>query len=860
MLSPHDQRPVAGILSILILFFLAGLIASQFIHVDTALSLNLCLTATLTSLLAFLLRKTIAARLSLALCIAFYGFHSGTFSSTPPAGPDTIYQVAADRRETVLIGAVDEMPRHDGQTSQFILRVLSYSPQLDGQLVPVQGKILLRANGPLPHSCAPGNHIAVRAAIERPRPATTPGTFDYSAYLARNGIWASGFIRAPEAITEVDTGQIQSPIATFWHLLRYLPESMRYSIGSFLDSHLAPQQAALYRAVLIGDTSKLQPETLEHFKASGTFHILAISGSHIAVISLFSFTVLYWLLRRSEYLMLRVNVRKIALLCCIPTIFLYSFLAGGNSPVLRSVLMSGTAALAFCVDRPKSWTGLILLAAFLILLVHPQELFTASFQLSFAAVICIVAIGRLIEKKIPPDSPQQEKRQSLLRSGARWLAVAVLVCCAASLGTAPLLIYYFNRMPLYGIPSTLLVEPLISLWALLLALLALPLIQFAPVLAAALFRFGAVGLSAAENISEWFASLPANTLWFVTPPIWLCVAYFVGLAGVIWQLSRNRSPVFSLLAVIACAGMFFLPVSQFFQPAHHRCTVSYIDVGQGSASLLETPEGKRILVDGGGSSFSKESVGSRIIAPFLWQKGISKIDMIINTHPDADHYNGLTFITEHFSPRLVWVSSEATGDANYAKFLESVAASGAKIISPAAGDSVPFGTTQVSCLFNPAKTESLISRNHGLIIRVTHGQSSFLFPGDSDEQLEQQLVQSALIEPSTILLAAHHGSRSSNSSAFLKAVAPKLLIVSAGNNENGSFPHERLRRYCKDNSLPLFTTREVGSMEFRQEGNSSSLLRLTDTTKNPLLQQPGEQVLWQWIAGEQNTVPALRPQ
>ena len=323
------------------------------------------------------------------------------------------------------------------------------------------------------------------------------------------------------------------------------------------------------------------------------------------------------------------------------------------------------------------------------------------------------------------------------------------------------------------------------------------------------------------------------------------------------MLLRRYQMYAGFLLLLAMLGLI-LPSQQLFNTDSGN-RVTYLDVGQGSATLLESADGRKILIDGGGSSLSRESVGSRIIAPYLWARGITRLDLVINTHPDADHFNGLPFILEHFSPKSLWVSTDTIASKEYAAFLDLAKRQSVQLFVPETGFSTTLGDLQVTCLYNPFHGVPQHEHNAGLVIKVMSGNFSALFPGDIEQATEQHLVETQQPLIANILLAAHHGSRTSNSPALLKAVDPQLVIVSAGANERGLFPGKDIIQYCQENKIPLLTTREQGSMQIKFSKSGLDGVRFGDPKANPLRRQSGTQTLEQWKINDKESDVGAKP-
>lgn len=767
------------------------------------------------------------------------GCYHGNVHLQAPFEENHIYNRLDGKTNVVLIGTMATMAGFDGDTSQVTIETRSIRLKDDAALLPTQGKILLRLPGPWPEEFSPGDTLAIRTELKRPDSFRTPGVFDYAQYLARKDIWLTGFVHSPLFLHKIEENH------SLFHSLRYVSERLRTRIGKHIDRAVPASISGVYRALLIGDRSHIDEDTLEIFKGSGTMHILAISGLHMAVIGTLLYTTIFWLLSRSETLLLRFTIKKWAAFLSLPVLLGYGLLAGMNTPVVRAVIMSSVVIVALCTNRQKSPGALVAFAALLILVIDPLQLFTVSFQLSFSAIVGILFLLPVLKKLLfssTESSLQPSKREKIIN----WLAAGLLVSLVANLATAPIALASFNRFSIVGPFANLVIEPLICLWSLAAGFLAIPFIFLQPETATWLLQFGALGLEAAVHAAAFFSSFSFSTVWLPTPPTWLLVVYFCSLTGFAYSCSKKSWWALpSLFLLFLCIWLFIHPPKDYQAQGESFFHISYLDVGQGTATLLEYPSGLRVLIDGGGSSFATTSVGERVIAPFLWTKGIGKIDAIIITHPDADHYNGLGFIIKHFSPKRVWVRDKDGHDNAFKRLVHLAENQGAAVSIPENGDLLQEEWASLQCVANisagvnatPSNTSgnaSLNSGNNGLVVKACARQLCALFPGDIGRDSEQALIDQGFDLNADILLSPHHGSITSNSRRFLQAVAPKYLLVSAGRSTKGYFPHKGLAKDCENQSIKLFTTSGQGTLQVIAGQEGTHIYGYKREDSNPL--------------------------
>ena len=542
--------------------------------------------------LLWLSRLTTMMLLFLCCSMFFAGMMLTTNHRSSPAGSTQLEYLLRNGTEAAIIGVLAEHVSGNDVTQKAIIDALYYRTSDSSHYLPVTGTILLTLTTGWPTTILPGDSVIFKTELRTPRATNTPGTFNYKDYLAKKGIYRVGTISSPL--------MIQPVVNRFHHksIITYRIERTRAVIAQNLSDLLPATQAGLYRALLLGDKTGVPISVIEAFKGAGVMHILAISGMHMSLLGIFIFSTMYWLLRRSEYLILTTNVRKLSLLLCIPVLCLYTLLAGANTPVLRSFVMSLFVVAALCINRKKSTITILAGAALALLLYDPLALGTASFQLSFAAVGTIILMSQRIRAWTAPVASNDIF--SRLRNGfSRWLKIGVLVSIAATLGTAPLLLYHFNRLSLVTIPANIIIEPLLCLWSLPIGFVALITMFIHAPLADFLLQFGAIGLNISVTVASFFNQLPISTLWLPSPSLSAVTLYYLALAGLltVYQIPLLKWAMRAGFAISLL--LFLLPLTPFAHVVKHANRVSFIDIGQGSASIIELSNGRTIVVDGG---------------------------------------------------------------------------------------------------------------------------------------------------------------------------------------------------------------------------------------------------------------------
>lgn len=716
----------------------------------------------------------------------------------------------------------------------------------------VSGLVLLNLNGPLPEGLKPGDRFLAKTSISRVSTYSTPGAFDYKKYLANKSIFIRGSIQSPFNIFKLHSDEHVQRTSDFASL-RYLPERFRNHIADFLNKTLTQPERGLYKAILIGDRTDVPPSVINNFTSAGCLHILAISGMHMGLLALVTIAGLYWILKRSTWLLLHTPVLKIAVTLALLPLLLYALIAGLNIPVVRALLMTTIVILAILFDRPGNLINHILLAAFLILVWKPGTIFSASFQLSFAAVISIALIYpslyRYLCKKIHPEAhlftPEQQTETFLLSQLMvkshdiffKWFLAGIAITSAAMLGTLPLLLFHFNRFSVTAPVSNLLVEPLICFWSLIIGLFASLCSPLFPALATNLFTAGSLGLVAAEKICASFSLIPFGSLWFPTPSLMEIIIYYSCLLSsvIVFHLAgRQKRNAFIIALFLFCSLLAAPIITSIARQSSGRASVSFLDVGHGASILLQLPQNNNILIDGGGAGGDNFDIGERVIGPFLWKQKIRRLDAVVVTHPHSDHFNGLPFILTRFRPRTLWINGSNRDEIEYKELLELAEKLGIETIT-AKTDEILYqsGSTRIECLhggegfnsgyaFHSGHDKSFNPNDLSLVLRLDTNNKSFLFPADISSVMAEKLVQEQKKLKADVLMAPHHGSASSLSRSFISNVAPDYIAISAGRNNPFNFPAKSFQD-LEQKGIEVLSTGSDGTITFYVEGGKLSV-------------------------------------
>lgn len=691
-----------------------------------------------------------------------------------------------------ITGTVESATSGPGNRTRFVLAEITLADS--GDIHAVAGCLRGVAFGrEVPFRA--GDRIRFSSRLKPIRNFENPGCFDYRQYQALKGVFASTYITA-DAINVVSAG----PSTGFFSgISRFRSEIIRK-----INSAASPESAGLLRALLVGDRSGITPVARDRFSRSGVGHLLAISGLHVGTVATAAFWLMTHFFRWIPALLTRAWTRKAAALGTFFPVVGYGLLAGGSPSTQRAVIMVILFLVTLWIDKERDLPGFIAVAAIGIFIIDPPAVFTLSFQLSFAAVITIV-LG--LRRWFPEKSAEQRLARRLVFRTGQFLAVSIL----AVAGTLPVAMGAFNEISLIGPLVNCIAVPLVGFGVLPLGLISVCLAEVLPTVA--IWGFTGCGeiIGWLVKLLDWTSQMPLAAV--VVPaltPIEVWIYY-----GVLSTLLLRFSRIWRRRFLVALVAVFVLDAAYWTHERflHRDLRVTILDVGQGSASLIEFPGGHVMLVDGGGLSSNRFfDIGARVVAPVLRRKKILAVDTMVLSHPNADHLNGLYAIVDRFRVGRLWSNGEQADTAGFARFQDRVRERGIEAVE-VHRDTLPepIGGVQVSILnpsadfikYTPGGDRSDLD-NHSLVLRVDFGRLSILFPGDIRKVVEEELARVLTGEQldCDILVVPHHGSRSSSAEKFIDVTTPKVAIVSAGWQNRFGFPHPDVldrydRRECR---------------------------------------------------------------
>ncbi len=675
-----------------------------------------------------------------------------------------------------------------------------------------------------------GDLVEFTARLHPPTGTQNPGGFDFAAYLAARDIQAVGTLSGPDRLQIVESGDL----SWRWFVWTKL-DSCRQQLYRVAERSLSPTVLGLYLGFVTGEQGLIDPALRDQFMVTGTVHLLSISGSHLGILAGLTFFLSRLLCRSlptSIFLWLnlrRLTPTRLAVLTTAPLVLAYSLLAGAETATLRSFLMIALFLVATWLGRGHLLPPVLSVAALGMLLWDPRALFDVSFQLSYASVFAIALwVKNSREREVP------------LSSEGRWVPAWAWVAGALSLSlvitamTIPMVATHFHQIAWVGpfanvivIPLSAVVVPLSLASGALALLVQTDGLPFASVIE---WSFGA--LLFAVRVC---ASLP-GVEWHVAAPSLATTAAYYGAFLVAMKSGAGQA---RRIAAVLCLGgllVWWAWPHRTLPPDTLRVTM--LDVGQGDATLIELPTGETIVIDAG-AAYDRYDVGASVVAPFLWDQGITRITHGIGTHPQLDHVGGWPWLLRHLPVDRYWGPGLAREEAFYRSLLqalserdlvetvperEAIVAEGGGCRLTAVGASSererPTGG-------RPGRSAASELNNRSLITRLECGPHSFVFAADAETPRLLELVDQGLATPATVVKVPHHGARSSLARPWLAQLHPQVAVVSAGRHNAYHHPHPEVVSAYLDGGASLLRTDRDGAVVMTASPHTSLLTVLT---------------------------------
>jgi competence protein ComEC len=685
-----------------------------------------------------------------------------------------------NRGDVHLRGVITSDPDYRETTTQYRFDVSEVSTD-DEPWHEDSGAVLIFA--PAYPEYSYGDELEIATKLEAP-PST--GDFNYADYLASRGI--SSLANYP-GVLSVDSGHGD------W--LRRSSTDIRSRLNGSLEAILPEPHSSLAAGILFGERSSIPDDLLDDMRDTGTSHLVAVSGQNVTIVAAMVLAGLAWLIGRRP-----------AAWVSLAAIAGYTILVGPQPSVIRAAVMGAVYVLATISGRQQTSVIALALAASIMTAIDPTIIDDVSFQLSFAATFGLATFASPLNRRLIAATNRSPTVAEfpLTRPAVELFSVTL----AAVLFTLPVSAVYFGQVSLIAPVANLLAVP-----AFLFVAIAAGIGMLVDLVAPA--RYGTlIAWPPAEYMIEvirLFARVPGASVQIGGFTRWHAAGMFAVLVAAAWLLSRPfkeveapkrkvEAPrravvpalgVATLILLVAATGALLLS-----RPERGKLSVTFLDVGQGDAILIEGPAGSRVLVDGGPGALPIARALSRNL-PF----DDRRIDLVVLTHPQSDHMSGLVTVLDRYDVGGVIDTAVSNDSSLYRTWEDEIRTSGAHVTSADRAETIDLGLGASLQVLGPTASDPLLPKldlnTASTVLRVSMGDTAFLLTGDLDDVGERALIRSGADLSATVLKVGHHGSKTSTTPAFLARVQPAVAVIEVGGHNSFGHPaQETLERLSSD--------------------------------------------------------------
>lgn len=776
------------------IIFITGIIFSSIIRIDLLVQILLLSAIIITTIIFFILNKDSSQlAVSILTVVTIFLIGSSYFSVRSTVQNKYPFKLPK-QKDAVIYGSVDKIELiKEGRlsfkilTDSIIISEKKYGNefQILCSIYDQQDKL-----DSLYDKVSVGNSVVCKSTIHKPRDKRNPFEFDFEKYLNEREIvaLATSYSSADISINDNNVDVFRNAI---------------FGIRKQLDEKLSlihnKTTSSMLRGLLLADRSGIDSEINQDFINSGVVHVLSVSGLHVGYIViiflfLFSRMPLYW----------RTFLTILGL-------FLYMIITGSEAPVFRCTIMASVILTVPLFGRMSNSINTLSLAALVILILSPKELFNPSFQLSFTAILSLIILYPPLKKFID---------QFHLKSKAlNYFLMFIGSTIAVQVGTMPFILVYFGKISITSLFANAFVIPISGLLVGI-GIVSLFLSPLSLFISGAFASMNELLTYSMLNIVRLFGNPHYSFISIRQFSLYDGILFYLSFAFLftLWKYFNSAKAKIIFIVLITFLFLTYKGIDDYELMPEGKLSVLMIDVGQGDSFLIKFPEGKTALIDGGNATVKFDN-GKRIITPLLDKLGIPKLDYVFISHIDDDHYRGVISLINDNRVNCVYkptLDNNQEKDVRFEKFLKRTGTSLKEYIDK----TLSVGNTRLYFLNNRGKQNNSINDRSG-IIKLVYGNSSILFTGDAGIKRERELIKKYQnFLNSDILKAGHHGSKTSSSKDFLDKVNPKITLISAGVMNKFKHPSKEVIKEMYSRMINILRTDISGAVLLQLDGNS----------------------------------------
>lgn len=664
-------------------------------------------------------------------------------------------------------------------------------------------RVVLYFHGPF-CDARPGDRVSALATITPIQPTLNEGRLGPGASFVRDGITERG-----ESAACTIERRWPDPIA----LVRRGGAMLRRAFDQGIDSAFAPLPARRAKALLFGDDDLLEPDVTESFRNTGLSHLLAVSGAHVAIVA----ASLGWLARklasRSRWITTRGLVLPVEAALSLPAVTLFVCATGEAPSAMRALVMASLALLARLTQRHSDGPSLLAMSALVTVALVPGWRDDIGWQLSIAASWALVSAHRADPRERADRGGPDDRQPSRAQRALGWLRDALIATARVSLLTAPIVAGMSGRVPLLGLLANVVAAPIGEVFSLPLVLGAALVATVSPALGALLAKPASWALAAMFAIPAHATRWPLASIecW---PPTTLQTVAWLSIVAIALRARSARTLVAGVSLALVCVAALEIAHRH---SAHPRgvLRLTAIDVGQGDALLVDLPDGEAMLVDAGGVILGSDP-GARAVVPLLAMRRRRSLALVVASHPHPDHVNGLAAVFAWARVAELWDTRQVEQQRPAPQWLDTRNQVTRQFTALRGPESLcrgpmPFHGATIEVLAPCRPIGARDSANDAsFVLRITYRNASLLLPGDLEAHGERALL--GALAPVSVLKLGHHGSRTSSTDPWLRALRPTLAIASAGHPSPYDHPHPSVVERLAALGIPLRSTAQSGSI------------------------------------------------